>query len=81
MEYCNLGSVNDVMAITGKTLTEPQIATVVKAMLQALLYMQTQNKIHRDIKPHNVLLNREGQAKLCTFARRLNSHQRPWRSL
>lgn len=66
MEYCSLGSLNDIMVMTGKTLNEVQIATVCKAMLEALGFMQLQSKIHRDIKPHNVLINKYGSAKLCT---------------
>jgi serine/threonine kinase 3 len=67
MEYCSLGSLNDIMVITGKTLSEVQIATVCKAMLEGLHFMQSQAKIHRDIKPHNVLINKYGAAKLCDF--------------
>jgi len=66
MEYFSLGSLNDIMVVTGKTLTEPQIASVCKAMLEGLHFMQLQSKIHRDIKPHNVLINKYGEAKLCT---------------
>jgi serine/threonine protein kinase len=71
MEYCSLGSLNDIMIVTGKTLSEVQIATVCKAMLEALHFMQKQAKIHRDIKPHNVLINKYGAAKLCTSLKAL----------
>lgn len=55
------------MVVTGKTLNEVQIATVCKAILEALHFMQVQSKIHRDIKPHNVLINQFGAAKLCAY--------------
>lgn len=55
------------MTMTSKTLTEPQIATVAEHVLQGLSYMEQNKKIHRDIKPHNILLNTKGEAKLADF--------------
>jgi serine/threonine protein kinase len=67
MEYCAYGSVNDVMNMTNRTLTEDQIASVARHVLQGLAYMEANRKIHRDIKPHNILLNTKGEAKLADF--------------
>eukprot|EP01122_Echinamoeba_exundans_P012765 TRINITY_DN5421_c0_g1_i1.p1 TRINITY_DN5421_c0_g1~~TRINITY_DN5421_c0_g1_i1.p1 ORF type:complete len:1244 (+),score=206.12 TRINITY_DN5421_c0_g1_i1:107-3838(+) len=67
MEYCAYGSVNDVMNMTNRTLTEDQIASIAQHVLQGLAYMEANRKIHRDIKPHNILLNTKGEAKLADF--------------
>lgn len=50
MEYCAGGSVNDIMKITEKTLTEDQMCIVVKYVLKGLNYLHSLRKIHRDIK-------------------------------
>lgn len=64
LEYCGCGSVNDMMNVTGMTLNEEQIATICKQVLEGLKYFSEKGKIHRDIKPHNILLNNKGEAKL-----------------
>jgi serine/threonine protein kinase len=56
------------MVMTKKTFTEEQIAFIAKNVLMGLDYMDKTKKIHRDIKPHNVLLNAKGEAKLGMFA-------------
>lgn len=67
MEYCGAGSISDLMNITGKTLTEDQIAVVCQAATKGLAYLHGQRKIHRDIKAGNILLNDQGEAKLADF--------------
>lgn len=39
MEYCGGGSVSDIMKITGKTLNEEQIATVLRDALKVYIYI------------------------------------------
>ena len=67
LEYCNAGSVQDIISITEKTLNEPQIAAVCFAVLKGLEYLHDTRKIHRDIKAGNILLNHKGNAKLADF--------------
>lgn len=67
MEYCGAGSICDLMAICERTLTEPQIAVVMKMSLEGLKYLHAQHKIHRDIKSGNILVNHEGDCKLADF--------------
>lgn len=57
LEYCNPGSVADIVKITKKTLDEFAIASICQAVLKGLEYLHDTNKIHRDIKAGNILLD------------------------
>ena len=67
MEYCGGGGVLDIMRALKISLSEEQIAVVMKETLKALQYVHAQKLIHRDIKAANVLLNHKGQCKLADF--------------
>lgn len=67
MEYCGAGSLCDLMAICEKTLTEEEIAVVMREALKGLEYLHQSKKIHRDIKSGNILLNHFGDCKLADF--------------
>ncbi|XP_041963094.1 serine/threonine-protein kinase 3-like isoform X1 [Alosa alosa] len=67
MEYCGAGSVSDLIRARSKTLSEDEIATILKSTLKGLEYLHFMRKIHRDIKAGNILLNTEGHAKLADF--------------
>lgn len=67
MEYCNAGSVIDLIKITKRQLTEYEIASIVQAVLRGLDYLHTRKMIHRDIKAGNILLDRDGHAKIADF--------------
>ncbi len=67
MEYCDGGSVCDIIKATRTPLNEDQICAICKQVLRGLNYMHTNRKIHRDIKAGNILLNSQGQAKLADF--------------
>ncbi|KAF2728366.1 Pkinase-domain-containing protein [Polyplosphaeria fusca] len=65
MEYCSGGSVADLMK--GGDLAEGEIAILLRELLLALVYVHEDNKIHRDIKAANILVQANGQVKLADF--------------
>jgi len=67
MEYCQAGSVSDIMKICKTTLTDDQVACVMKGALKGLAYIHRKKKIHRDIKGGNILVNNRGVAKIGEF--------------
>eukprot|EP01084_Bolivina_argentea_P222795 377075_1 len=67
MEYCGGGGVLDIMRALKISLTEEQIAVIIRETLKALEYVHKQKLIHRDIKAGNILLNHKGQCKLADF--------------
>jgi serine/threonine kinase 3 len=67
MEFCDCGSMGDIMKRLTRSLLEPEIALVVTHTLRGLDYLHQRKKIHRDIKAFNILLNNNGVAKLADF--------------
>lgn len=64
MEFCEYGSLADVMKIRSKAFSETQVAYILRRTLQALDYLASNNKVHRDIKPANIMLCENGKVKL-----------------
>jgi len=64
MEYCSGGSITDMLAKIKHPLNEDQISAVCECTLKGLEYLHASGKIHRDIKPDNILVNSVGEAKL-----------------
>ena len=50
-----------------KPMTELFISKVAYAVLSALDYMKQFKLMHRDIKPSNILINENGDIKVCDF--------------
>ena len=79
MEYCDLGSLLDVMRSMDEPMPEDAVASACCDSVRGLAYMHTQIPkrviIHRDIKSANILFNSEGRVKLADFgvAAQLNS--------
>ena len=64
MEYCIGGATLDIMRALKISLTEEQIAVVMRETLKALQYAHEQKVIHRDVKAANIFINTKGQCKL-----------------
>lgn len=66
LERADSGSLNTV--ITGAGMEESKCREVFRQLLLALEYLHSNNIVHHDIKPHNVLLDNNGASvKLCDF--------------
>nr|WCD39455.1 Ste7-1 [Ganoderma boninense] len=70
MEYAEGGSLESVgkrMREIGARVGEKVAGRLAEGILQGLAYLHSRKTIHRDIKPPNILLTREGVVKLCDF--------------
>ncbi|KAL6054168.1 Serine/threonine-protein kinase 4 [Balamuthia mandrillaris] len=67
MEFCDGGSVQDLLRIAKLKMTEEQIACICGQILEGLVYLHSHHIMHRDIKSGNILLTQSGAAKLADF--------------
>ena len=70
LEYCQYGSLRDLLKKAKKRkihLTEYEISSIIYMVLKGLNFMHKNNLINRDIKCKNILVNKDGIAKLCDF--------------
>ena len=66
LEYCKNGSLQNYIKEKGP-LNEEKFLILFKEIVEALKYIHSQNIIHGDIKPLNILINKYGKAILCDF--------------
>ncbi|KAJ1268893.1 hypothetical protein BS78_07G167900 [Paspalum vaginatum] len=66
MELCRGGRLLDEVAREGR-LSERRAATVVSDLMAVLKYCHEMGVVHRDVKPENVLLTKDGRLKLADF--------------
>ena len=59
-EFCDCGSVLDIMKITNKCYKEVEIASIIVMVLKALQYLHLQKICHKNMKLSNILLNNDG---------------------
>ena len=50
MEYCEGGSVLDLMTLCNKKLSEDEIAVIVSNMVHGLEFLHKRHIVHRDLK-------------------------------
>ena len=68
MEYCDCGSLRDILDVREQVLTEDQISIVMRDLLKGLQLIHTRFRIvHRDIKAANILLMSTGEIKIADF--------------
>lgn len=68
MEFCNRGSLRDLIDYRDECLTEKQIAIVMRDLLIAMNILHTKYRIvHRDIKAANILLSSNGGIRITDF--------------
>lgn len=66
MELVDGGALSDIVSETNPPSVE-KVLKIARDVASALLLVHDQNIIHRDIKPDNILLTRDGHAKLTDF--------------
>jgi len=68
MEFMDCGCLTDILNLYSHfQMNEPQMGYVLREILQGLAYIHSLNRIHRDIKSDNILLNHRGQVKITDF--------------
>ncbi|KAH0788623.1 STE family protein kinase [Histomonas meleagridis] len=67
MDFCDRGSLRDIIDDKGKALTELQISFVMNDLLEALKLLHHKQIIHRDIKAANILVTSKGVTKVTDF--------------
>lgn len=67
MEYMNGGCLNSVLKRVGRVSDEQILARLTQKIIMGLLYLSSNHMLHRDMKPANVLINTNGDVKLCDF--------------
>jgi len=66
LELMEFGSLHDIQ-IAVKKIPEPVLGKITIEVLKGLDYLHSHKRVHRDIKPHNICVNKRGKAKLTDF--------------
>ena len=70
MEYCSKGSLEQLLEQLRPTSTRIPIATlqyITSEVVNGLHHLHSNKIIHRDMKPSNILINKDGVVKICDF--------------
>lgn len=66
-EFCDQSLLDLQTKSPGGKLALPVIRSLGREVLQAIEFMHSHGLLHRDVKPENILVTRQGRAKLCDF--------------
>ncbi|MHB0977503.1 MAG: PASTA domain-containing protein [Candidatus Aquicultorales bacterium] len=66
MEYIEGETLKDKIRRDG-ALPQPEVVQTIKAVATALGYAHRKGVVHRDIKPHNIMITRENEIKVTDF--------------
>lgn len=66
LEYCTGGSLDQIIKMKGK-IDPPELYTMCKQIINALMVVHSLGIAHRDIKPQNILLDNHHRPKLADF--------------
>jgi len=69
MPLLGAGSVVDIIKLKYQNgiKDESMIATIMKEVIEGIMYLHNQSQIHRDIKAGNILMDENGEILLCDF--------------
>ncbi len=67
IELMNKGALTDIIYQNYRKIPEDIIAYILREILKGLDSMHKNNKIHRDLKSDNILINSNGDVKLSDF--------------
>jgi len=67
LEHMECGSLDKKIGKATKTLSEESLRIVAYDCIRGLMQLHRKSIIHRDIKPGNILVDAEGQVKICDF--------------
>ena len=67
MELCQGGDMHQRMDQQGRPFHEIEIVKFLPNLVKALMHCHSQNIIHRDIKPGNIMFDSSGEIKFIDF--------------